>query len=106
MAFAAWRFQRGTQTKRPKGLSDRITDFKPSDGDYIDLSRIDANARLAGDQAFSMVKSFSKKAGEATYDYNAATKAMTFRGDINGDGFPDFELQVPGGGLITKGWVL
>ena len=43
---------------------DIITDFKHSEKDKIDLSGIDANAKIAGDQAFKFIgsKNFSKDA--------------------------------------------
>jgi Ca2+-binding RTX toxin-like protein len=48
------------------GLRDVITDFVVGT-DKIDLSGIDANLALAGDQAFSLVSSFSTTAGEVSY---------------------------------------
>ena len=85
---------------------DLITDFNRADGDYIDLSRIDANSTLAGDQAFSFVTAFSKQAGQATLAYDATTKITTFSADVNGDGVADFVLQVAGQQDATLGWVL
>ena len=37
------------------GAADRILDFSPKQGDRIDLSAVDADARAAGDQAFRFV---------------------------------------------------
>ena len=85
---------------------DLITDFNRADGDYIDLSRIDANSTLAGDQAFSFVTAFSKQAGQATLAYDATTKITTFSADVNGDGVADFVLQIAGQQDATLGWVL
>ena len=86
--------------------TDRITDFSWADGDYIDLSAIDANSALAGDQAFSFVTAFSKQAGQATLTYDAATNTTTFSGDVNGDGVADFVLQITGQQDTTHGWML
>jgi Ca2+-binding RTX toxin-like protein len=85
---------------------DRITDFNWADGDYIDLSRIDANTTVAGDQAFSFVNSFSKQAGQATLTYDAASNTSTFSADVDGDGIADFVLQVNGQQNTGQGWVL
>jgi Ca2+-binding RTX toxin-like protein len=86
--------------------TDRITDFSWADGDYIDLSAIDANSALAGDQAFSFVTAFSKQAGQATLTYDAATNTTTVSGDVNGDGVADFVLQITGQQDTTHGWML
>jgi Ca2+-binding RTX toxin-like protein len=85
---------------------DLITDFMRADGDYIDLSALDANSTLAGDQAFSFVTAFSKQAGQATLSYNATTKTTTFSADVNGDGVADFVLQIAGQHDTALGWML
>ena len=93
-------------TDSTSAASDKITDFNWADGDYIDLSRIDANTTLAGDQAFSFVGSFTKQAGQATLTYDAASNTSTFRADIDGDGIADFVLQINGQQNTSQGWVL
>ncbi len=85
---------------------DKITDFNWADGDYIDLSRIDANTTTAGDQAFSFVNSFTKQAGQATLTYDAASNTSTFSADVDGDGVADFVLQINGRQDTSQGWVL
>ena len=85
---------------------DLIADFNWVDGDYIDLTLLDANSTLAGDQAFSFVSAFTKQAGQATLTYDAATKISTFSADINGDGLADFVLQITGQQDTTHGWML
>ena len=85
---------------------DKITDFSWADGDYINLSQIDANSALAGDQAFSFVNSFTKQAGQATLTYDAASNTSTFSADVDGDGVADFVLQVTGQQDTGHGWVL
>lgn len=85
---------------------DLITDFNWADGDTIDLSRIDANSALAGDQAFGFVTAFSKQAGQATLSYNATTNTTSFSGDVNGDGVADFVLQISGKQDVGIGWML
>ena len=85
---------------------DSIADFNWADGDYIDLSRIDANSAVAGDQAFSFVNSFTKQAGQATLTYDTQSDTSTFRADVDGDGVADFALQIYGRHDTSHGWVL
>jgi Ca2+-binding RTX toxin-like protein len=85
---------------------DKITDFSWADGDYINLSQIDANTTAAGDQAFSFVNSFTKQAGQATLTYDSASNTSTFSADVDGDGVADFVLQVSGQQDTSHGWVL
>ena len=93
-------------TDSTSAASDKITDFNLSQGDYIELSRIDANTTLAGDQACSFVSSFTKQAGQATLTYDAASNTSTFRADVDGDGIADFVLQINGQQNTSQGWVL
>jgi Ca2+-binding RTX toxin-like protein len=93
-------------TDSTSAATDKITDFSWAQGDYIELSRIDANTSLAGDQAFSFVNSLSKQAGQATLTYDAASNTTTFSGDVDGDGVADFVLQVSGQQDTSNGWVL
>jgi Ca2+-binding RTX toxin-like protein len=50
---------------------DTITDFNVAQGDRIDLSGVDANAYVAGDQAFTFIgnAAFSGNPGELNYTY-------------------------------------
>ncbi len=61
--------------------------------DLIDLTRIDANAVLTGNQTFSFigVVAFSNVAGQLRV-VNGANSVI--QGDVNGDGVADFELQL------------
>jgi Ca2+-binding RTX toxin-like protein len=75
---------------------DVISDFNSVEGDKIDLSLIDANAVLAGDQAFKFVgTSFTGSAGEVIYNDGVVSV------DINADGLIDMEIQLIGTPLIT-----
>ena len=78
---------------------DRITDFSRAQSDKIDLSAIDANLGLDGDQAFQFIGSsaFSGAVGELRY--GLAAGVFTISGDINGDGVGDFTFEVTGVGL-------
>lgn len=61
----------------------------------IDLSRIDAHAQAAGDQAFSFIGggAFSGHAGELRVQEDRAPIWLV-QGDIDGDGSADFEIVV------------
>jgi Ca2+-binding RTX toxin-like protein len=69
-------------------------------GDKIDLTAIDANTVLAGDQAFSWRASgaFTGAAGQLRFDMTnisaTGVKAYTVYGDVNGDRIADFSLQI------------
>ncbi|HEU0099131.1 MAG TPA: pre-peptidase C-terminal domain-containing protein [Allosphingosinicella sp.] len=72
---------------------DHITDFAPG-VDKIDLSRIDANANVAGDQAFSWIGSneFSGSAGQLRAYQQSGSWFV--EGDTNGDGVADLVIQL------------
>ena len=78
---------------------DVIQDFSRAQGDRIDLSLIDANAGLAGDQGFSFIGSagFSNKAGELRVV--SGTNSLVL-GDVNGDAAPDFAIILIGNHVL------
>lgn len=69
-----------------------ITDFQRGQGDLIDLSFIDANSTVAGNQAFRFVGdgAFSGHAGELVARSTSAGTLVL--GDVDGDGRADFGL--------------
>lgn len=69
---------------------DTITDFK-SGSDTFDLSLMDADTTLAGNQAFIFIGNagFSNTAGELSY----SALLGVLRGDTNGDGVQDFVVE-------------
>jgi VCBS repeat-containing protein len=72
---------------------DGIQDF--TYGDVIDLSRIDANELIAGDQAFDFItyEPFSGTAGELRYEkMSSVAPIFLVQGDTDGDGLSDFEF--------------
>jgi Ca2+-binding RTX toxin-like protein len=72
---------------------DGIQDF--NSGDLIDLSRIDANTVLAGDQAFNFIGSaaFSNTAGELRFEnISLGGPIWLVQGDTDGNGVSDFEV--------------
>jgi Ca2+-binding RTX toxin-like protein len=82
--------------------ADEIVDFT-SGQDKIDLSQVDANSLLGGDQAFAFIgtAAFSNTAGELRYEQISGDTYLT--GDTNGDGTPDFMIKVDGSNLFTGG---
>lgn len=73
---------------------DAITDFNRAQGDKIDLSAIDANLRLAGNQAFEFVGTdgFSGSAGELRYQQANGTTLIF--ADMDGDRRADFSIEL------------
>jgi Ca2+-binding RTX toxin-like protein len=71
--------------------ADRITDFAII-VDQIDLSAIDANTGLAGDQAFTFIgtAAFSGTAGELRYAFDGVDTWL--QGDVDGDSVADLEI--------------
>jgi Ca2+-binding RTX toxin-like protein len=96
--------------------TDRIIDLSFLEGDRVDLSQIDANQGLAGDQAFIFVAAFTGSAGEAVLSYAGGGTVMAL--DVDGDGVADLSIQISGdvssssGNLFTGvgdtdgGWIL
>ncbi|RYD65820.1 MAG: calcium-binding protein, partial [Sphingomonadales bacterium] len=72
---------------------DGIQDFTL--GDRIDLSRIDANDALAGNQDFDLIgtRAFSGTAGELRFEnISLGGPIYLIQGDTNGDGVSDLEI--------------
>jgi beta-glucanase (GH16 family) len=82
-----------TSHSRVGSKRDVIIDFKVAH-DKIDLHLMDANTKLAGDQAFTWSKSkhFSGAAGELHALSGGGVTIL--EGDVNGDRRPDFQLQL------------
>lgn len=80
--------------------ADHITDFTSGD-DKIDLSQVDANSFVSGDQALTFVSTnaFTGTAGELRYeeiDGNTYVEA-----DTNGDGIADYIIALDGSHALT-----
>jgi Ca2+-binding RTX toxin-like protein len=88
-------FQFRSVSDSTTGASDRINDFT-SGTDKIDLGFIDANAVAAGNQAFTFIGAgaFSNTAGELRAAYDGGSNTWVVQGDVDGDGFADFQLNV------------
>lgn len=81
---------------------DSIFDFSGKDGDRIDISAIDANTKLAGNQDFSFIgkSTFSNKASELRYEQKSGQTYVY--GDVNGDGQSDFAIHLKGVVALSK----
>lgn len=83
------------------GARDIIRDFKRGD-DKIDLSLIDSDTTLSGDQAFKFRsgehETFSGTKGQLIWDkIGSGTTARTIiMGDVNGDKIADFHIELTG----------
>jgi Ca2+-binding RTX toxin-like protein len=87
--------------------ADRITDFSHAQGDRIDLSPIDANTLVAGNQAFSFIGGglYTGVAGQLRYSIVGST--TTIAGDVNGDKVSDFHIALTGAiGLVSGDFLL
>ena len=82
---------------------DVIYDFSRAAGEKIDLSALDANRNVAGNQAFTFIgdKAFSSKAGELRYIH---AKGDTYiYADGNGDRIIDFSIRLDATVDLVKG---
>jgi Ca2+-binding RTX toxin-like protein len=79
------------------GDTDSIVDFSRAE-DIIDLSPLDANSTIDGDQAFTFIGNaeFSAAGQLKTYVSGGTT---FIAGDVDGDGVADFLISVPAGPL-------
>lgn len=86
---------------------DKIIDFKH--GDMIDLSAIDANTSVTGNQAFNFIgaSAFSDHAGQLRAISDSA--GYHIYGDVNGDGVADFQILITDavkGGMTATDFIL
>jgi len=79
------------------GNRDIIQDFQRG-SDKIDLSTIDANANLGGNQAFNFIggADFTFKAGEVRTFVSSVTGNRCIAVDVHGDGLADLNIELPG----------
>jgi Ca2+-binding RTX toxin-like protein len=76
---------------------DIISDFSTAQGDKINLSGIDANPVLAGDQAFVFrTTAFSGGAGQLRFYVDSTLGQGIVAADINGDAIADIEIALVG----------
>ncbi|HTV66966.1 MAG TPA: M10 family metallopeptidase C-terminal domain-containing protein, partial [Rhizobiaceae bacterium] len=84
-------FNAVTESRSSSGR-DTIEDFSRAQGDKIQLTAIDANTKLAGNQAFTFIgtAAFSGKAGELRF-VKSGTDTHIYA-DINGDKLIDMHI--------------
>jgi Ca2+-binding RTX toxin-like protein len=75
---------------------DLVWDFSRTEGDILDLSALDANAGLAGDQAFTLIgaAAFSGAAGQLRF--LSVSGNTRIEADVNGDRVADFHFDILG----------
>ncbi|WP_373505135.1 hypothetical protein [Aestuariivirga sp.] len=83
---------------------DVITDFEIG-VDHIDLSTIDANTALGGNQAFTFIGNgvFTSVAGQLRFTSFVGTDYTVVEGDVNGDGKADFTIGLFGATALVAG---
>ena len=83
---------------------DVITDFSITEGDFIDLSVLDADINTAGKQALVLSSDNSAAPGSVWYDVmgggNAGTTADIFA-DVSGDRQADFKISLSLSGSLS-----
>lgn len=87
--------------------SDRIVDFNRSQGDRIELTDIDANTLVGGNQAFSFIgtAAFSNVAGQLRYFQQNGDTFIA--GDVDGNGVADFQIVLdPLASLVASDFIL
>jgi Ca2+-binding RTX toxin-like protein len=88
-------FEEISDLSATRGTSDQILDFSAGQGDRIDLSGLDANLLIEGDQAFTFFRSApSTPSAGALWIEAISTKNVNLLGDIDGDGSADFLIHV------------
>jgi Ca2+-binding RTX toxin-like protein len=91
-----------TETTKVATTRDFITDFTHLT-DRVDLSTIDSNTKLAGNQAFAFLAAkgaaFTGVAGQLHYIAQGVNTVI--EGDINGDKIADFQIQLNGIKVLT-----
>jgi Ca2+-binding RTX toxin-like protein len=81
---------------------DTIVGFEP--GDRIDLTSIDANTGVTGDQAFHLVNGNSSNAAAqlvVVHETRADGDYTVIQGHVNGGGDPDFQINIKGHHTLT-----
>lgn len=88
----------------PVSAPDLITDLHHDD--VLDLSAIDADITLDGDQAFALVAGFTGHAGQAVLSYDAGADQTALSLDIDGDGSADARILMSGDQTGFTGFAL
>jgi Ca2+-binding RTX toxin-like protein len=73
--------------------------------DVIDLSAVDADVNVAGDQAFVLVHAFDGHAGEMTLTWSPHAHLTQLSLDVNGDGQADMVIDIAGNAKTFDGFI-
>lgn len=73
---------------------DTIFDFVPNEQDRIDLSAIDANAKISGNQAFSFIGTAAFKGTAGELRYQKLSSDTFIYADVNGDRIADLKIHL------------
>lgn len=91
------RFTVGSVAESSVSAFDQIKDWDP--GDKIILSAIDANTKVAGDQAFTFIGAAAFSAAGQLRVTTGSNTIVT--GDIDGDGAADFKILLAGAQTLS-----
>ena len=100
-------FEALNTSKAGDGKRDLIGDFSQADGDKIDLSNIDADLNLGGDDPFTLIGTDGLDSaggfGKVRYEFVGDTTLIQV--DLQGDGDfePDLEILLKGNITLTEG---
>jgi Ca2+-binding RTX toxin-like protein len=87
-------FKRTSDSREQDGI-DTIMDF--TKGDKLDLSTIDANSRVSGDQAFELITGeFTKTPGQLKFMFDAASGNTVVTGNTDTDLAAEFTILLKG----------
>jgi Ca2+-binding RTX toxin-like protein len=81
------------------GLADLILDFRPSEGDKLDFSALDANALIDGDQAFILIGS-GAFTGAGQIRITEAAGQRTIALNVDGNLAADLIVVLSGTGIL------
>lgn len=93
-----------TDGDSPFANPDLIADLEGKD--TVNLTRIDADTTVDGDQAFTLASSFSGHAGELVLSYDSVAHVTSLLMDTNGDSTADIIIQATGNHLTFDHFLL
>ena len=94
-------FQSAADT-RSGALSDVITDFQHL-ADKIDVSGIDANSKVGGNQGFAWIGTAAFHGTPGELRFHSVGSNGYVEGDTNGDGQADFKIELLNVAALAKG---
>lgn len=96
-------FEFGAVTDSSASEADLILDFSQTQGDVIDIGRIDAAATSATDDAFLWLGTGAFTGQEGELRYEAVGGNARVEGDVDGDGNADFAILLRGIDRLSGG---